>query len=53
MKKGVIKIKDIVDTALENDAFSTLCKAVITAGLVDALRSRFLRRFTFAQNVVR
>ena len=38
-KKGVIEIKDIVDTALDNDAFSTLCKAVITAGLVEALRS--------------
>ena len=34
----MIEIKDIVDTALENDDFSTLCKAVITAGLVEALR---------------
>jgi uncharacterized surface protein with fasciclin (FAS1) repeats len=34
----VIKIKDIVDTALESDSFKTLCKAVIAAGLVDALR---------------
>ena len=32
------KIKDIVDTALESDSFKTLCKAVIAAGLVDALR---------------
>ena len=32
------KIKDVVDTALESDSFKTLCKAVITAGLVDALR---------------
>lgn len=31
-------IKDIVDTALESDSFKTLCKAVIAAGLVDALR---------------
>ena len=35
---GVNKIKDIVDTALESDSFKTLCKAVIEAGLVDALR---------------
>jgi uncharacterized surface protein with fasciclin (FAS1) repeats len=34
----VNKIKDIVDTALESDSFKILCKAVITAGLVDALR---------------
>jgi len=32
-------MKDIVDTALESDSFKTLCKAVIAAGLVDALRS--------------
>ena len=35
----MIKIKDIVDTALESDAFSTLCKAVTTAGLVEDLRA--------------
>lgn len=35
---GGNKIKDIVDTALESDSFKTLCNAVITAGLVDALR---------------
>jgi uncharacterized surface protein with fasciclin (FAS1) repeats len=35
----VNKTKDIVDTALESDSFKTLCKAVIAAGLVDALRS--------------
>ena len=35
---GVKKIKDIVDTALASDSFKTLCKAVIAAGLVDALR---------------
>jgi len=35
---GVNKIKDIVDTALASDSFKTLCKAVIAAGLVDALR---------------
>jgi uncharacterized surface protein with fasciclin (FAS1) repeats len=34
----VTKIKDIVDTALESDSFKTLCKAVIAAGLVEALR---------------
>jgi uncharacterized surface protein with fasciclin (FAS1) repeats len=28
-----------VDTALASDSFKTLCKAVIAAGLVDALRS--------------
>ncbi|PVX23918.1 MAG: hypothetical protein CW716_11055 [Candidatus Bathyarchaeum sp.] len=38
MKMGVTEIKDIVDTALESDSFKTLCKAVIAAGLVDALR---------------
>ena len=32
------EIKDIVDIALESDSFKTLCKAVIAAGLVDALR---------------
>ena len=37
-KMGVKKIKDIVDTALASDSFKTLCKAVIAAGLVDALR---------------
>lgn len=37
-KMGVNKIKDIVDTALASDSFKTLCKAVIAAGLVDALR---------------
>ncbi len=35
----VIEIKDIVDTALDNESFSTLCKAVISAGLVEALKS--------------
>lgn len=35
----VIKIKDIVDTALDNESFSILCKAVNTAGLEDDLRS--------------
>ena len=35
---GVKGIKDIVDTALESDSFKTLCKAVIAAGLVEALR---------------
>jgi len=35
----VNEIKDIVDTALDSDSFSTLCKAVIAAGLVDALRA--------------
>lgn len=35
---GVNEIKDIVDIALESDSFKTLCKAVIAAGLVDALR---------------
>lgn len=34
----MIKIKDIVDTALDSDSFTTLCKAVIAAGLVDTLR---------------
>jgi uncharacterized surface protein with fasciclin (FAS1) repeats len=34
----VIKIKDIVDTALESDSFTTLCKAVTAAGLVETLR---------------
>lgn len=33
------KIKDIVDTALESDSFKTLCKAIMAAGLVDALRA--------------
>ena len=33
------KIKDIVDTALENENFSTLCKAVVAAGLVESLKS--------------
>ncbi|MCW4035256.1 MAG: fasciclin domain-containing protein [Candidatus Bathyarchaeota archaeon] len=32
------KIKDVVDTALESDSFKTLCKAVIAAGLADALK---------------
>jgi len=36
----VIKIKDIVDTALESDSFTTLCKAVTTAGLVKTLRGK-------------
>lgn len=35
----MIKIKDIVDTALDSDAFSTFCRAVTTAGLVEALRT--------------
>jgi len=35
----VNEIKDIVDTALDSDSFSTLCKVVIAAGLVDALRA--------------
>jgi uncharacterized surface protein with fasciclin (FAS1) repeats len=34
----VVKFKDIVDTALESDSFTTLCKAVTTAGLVETLR---------------
>jgi uncharacterized surface protein with fasciclin (FAS1) repeats len=34
----VNKIKDIVDTALDSDSFKTLCKALIAAGLVEALR---------------
>lgn len=33
------KIKDIVDTALDNENFSTLCKAVVAAGLVESLKS--------------
>jgi len=36
---GVKKIKDIVDTALANENFSTLCKAVVAAGLVESLKS--------------
>ena len=36
---GVKKIKDIVDTALDNENFSTLCKAVVAAGLVESLKS--------------
>ncbi len=36
----MIKIKDIVDTALESDSFTTLCKAVIAAGLVKTLRGK-------------
>jgi uncharacterized surface protein with fasciclin (FAS1) repeats len=36
----VIKIKDIVDTALESDSFTTLCKAVTAAGLVETLRGK-------------
>jgi uncharacterized surface protein with fasciclin (FAS1) repeats len=35
----VNEIKDIVDTALESDSFTTLCKAVTTAGLVETLKS--------------
>jgi len=35
----VKKIKDIVDTALDNENFSTLCKAVVAAGLVESLKS--------------
>jgi uncharacterized surface protein with fasciclin (FAS1) repeats len=35
----VIIIKDIVDTALESDSFKTLCKAVITVDLAEALRA--------------
>ena len=38
LKAGVKKIKDIVDTALASDSFKTLCKAVIAAGLVEALK---------------
>lgn len=38
-KLEVIKIKDIVDTALASDSFTTLCKAVTAAGLVETLRS--------------
>jgi uncharacterized surface protein with fasciclin (FAS1) repeats len=34
----VIKIKDIVDTALGSEDFATLCKAVNAAGLVKTLR---------------
>lgn len=34
----VMKIKDIVDTALESDSFTTLCKAVTEADLVETLR---------------
>jgi uncharacterized surface protein with fasciclin (FAS1) repeats len=36
----VIKIKDIVDTALKSDSFRTLCKAVTAAGLVETLRGK-------------
>ncbi len=36
----MIKIKDIVDTALASDSFTTLCKAVIKAGLVETLRGK-------------
>ena len=36
----MIKIKDIVDTALASDSFKTLCKAVIEAGLVETLRGK-------------
>lgn len=36
----MIKIKDIVDTALASDSFTTLCKAVTTAGLVETLRGK-------------
>lgn len=36
----VIKIKDIVDTALDSDSFTTLCKAVTEAGLVETLRGK-------------
>jgi uncharacterized surface protein with fasciclin (FAS1) repeats len=35
----VNKIKDIVDTALASDSFTTLCKAVTAAGLVEPLRA--------------
>lgn len=34
----VMKIKYIVDTALESDSFTTLCKAVTEADLVETLR---------------
>jgi uncharacterized surface protein with fasciclin (FAS1) repeats len=39
-KLEVIKIKDIVDTALASDSFTTLCKAVTAAGLVETLRGK-------------
>ena len=47
-KLEVIKIKDIMDTALASDSFTTLCKAVTTAGLVKTLRSKgpFMRAGT-------
>ena len=38
LRKGMNRIKDIVDTALDSDSFKTLCKTVIAAGLVEALR---------------
>jgi uncharacterized surface protein with fasciclin (FAS1) repeats len=35
----VIKIKDIVDTVLGSEDFTTLVKAVTTTGLIETLRS--------------